>query len=357
MVQNNDRYTSKIGKHKILILEDSLYDEELVRLELAKISRDFVIQSAQDRDEFINLIRNFKPEIVLSDFHLKDFNGNEALEITRNNIDAIFIFVSGKIGEEFAIEALKNGANDYVLKGNIEKLQLALTRAIDEKKMKIEREREEKMKQLILENISEIIYLIQIDRTTHSIRNLKFISNKIEDVLGFSAQEYEENPALQARLLEVITKSGLLAGKTNGPILREFKLTKKEGSEIWFEDSLVPVRGQDSAIVTILGSARDITERKGFEEERAAFAQSIFEQNEKLKAFADIVSHKIRGPLARIIGLLNQMQPEDFASNRYLQLVQDEAHLFDKKIFELAELLEGGGFANTGSNEIPLNND
>ena len=355
MEPGKDNNITRIGEYKILILEDSSYDEELVRLELSKISRDFVIQCAHDRDEFITLIKNFKPEIVLSDFHLRDFNGNEALEITRNNIDAIFIFVSGKIGEEFAIEAIKKGANDYVLKGNIEKLRLALTRAIEEKQMKVEREREEKMKQSILENISEIIYLIQIDRTTNSIRKLKFISNKVEEVLGYSAKEFEESAALISRLMEVITSSGLISGKTNGPVFREFKMNKKEGSEVWFEDSLVTIKSQDSGNLTILGSARDITERKSFEEERAAFTQNIFEQNEKLIAFADIVSHKIRGPLARIIGLLNHMKPADFASNPYLQLVQNEAHLFDKKIFELAELLEGGGFADTNSNEIPLN--
>jgi two-component sensor histidine kinase/CheY-like chemotaxis protein len=83
--------------------------------------------------DFIRELENFKPDIILADHSLPSFDGVTALEITKKRSpETPFIFVSGKIGDEFAVEMLKKGATDYVFKNNLTKLALAVKRALIE---------------------------------------------------------------------------------------------------------------------------------------------------------------------------------------------------------------------------------
>ncbi len=89
-------------------------------------------------------LRDFQPDVILSDFSLPQFSGLEALGVAREVApDLPFIFVSGTIGEDRAIEALRCGAVDYVLKGNLNRLTAAVIRALDEAAARIDRRRQE----------------------------------------------------------------------------------------------------------------------------------------------------------------------------------------------------------------------
>lgn len=125
---------------KVLILEDVPLDAELIERELRKEGFDFVSHRVEREDEYVNEVEKWQPNIILADHSLPQFDGVSALHIAQEKSSHIpFIFVSGKIGEEFAVEMLKKGATDYVLKHNLSKLGYAVRRALTEAQEHLER--------------------------------------------------------------------------------------------------------------------------------------------------------------------------------------------------------------------------
>src|SRR5512147_350919 len=100
---------------RILILEDLASDAELMTYELRQAKIDYTHRRATDREQFLAALHEERPDVILSDFHLPGFDGLEALALAQaKHPEAPFIFVSGAMGEEVAIESLKRGATDYV---------------------------------------------------------------------------------------------------------------------------------------------------------------------------------------------------------------------------------------------------
>src|ERR1035437_5169049 len=117
-------------KIKILHLEDSLSDSELIRLMIERGGIAFEYFLAESEKEFINILATENIDIVLSDYSLPSYNGNEAMKFVKEKYSSIpFIFVSGTLGEDSAINAMINGATDYVLKHKLERLVPAIKRA------------------------------------------------------------------------------------------------------------------------------------------------------------------------------------------------------------------------------------
>ena len=105
---------------KILILEDVRADVALMERALKKEGLAFTSKHVDKRDEFIDALRQFTPDVVLSDLSLPQFNSTEALKICKGQDRKIpFILVTGSVSEEFAVDSLKEGADDYVLKSNL----------------------------------------------------------------------------------------------------------------------------------------------------------------------------------------------------------------------------------------------
>jgi PAS domain S-box-containing protein len=122
-----------MGQIRILIVEDVMLDAELTERELKRANIDFVSRRVEEEKDFMRELQEFKPNLVLADHSLPHFDGVSALEICKSMApDVPFIFVSGKIGEDFAVEMLKKGATDYVLKSNLPKLGHAVQRALKE---------------------------------------------------------------------------------------------------------------------------------------------------------------------------------------------------------------------------------
>lgn len=118
---------------RILMLEDSPTDAELEEHELRKSGLVFTLKVVDTREAFLKELDEFVPEIILSDYDLPTFDGLAALRIAKEKCpDVPFVLVTGKVGEEFAIEKLKEGATDYVLKGNIKRLGPVIKRALEE---------------------------------------------------------------------------------------------------------------------------------------------------------------------------------------------------------------------------------
>ena len=119
---------------KVLILEDVQYDAELMEYEMRREDIKFLSKRVETEKDFIRELNELKPDVILADHSLPHFDGLSALEITKNRSSHTpFIFVSGKIGNEFAVDMLKNGAKDYVFKNNLTKLVPSIKRAITER--------------------------------------------------------------------------------------------------------------------------------------------------------------------------------------------------------------------------------
>ena len=117
---------------RILILEDAPADAELSQRELRRAGLRFEALRVDTRAAFERALQDFEPDLVLSDFSMPAaFDGLSALGLTRERSpDLPFIFVSGTIGEDRAVEAMKRGATDYVLKDRPQRLPFAVASAL-----------------------------------------------------------------------------------------------------------------------------------------------------------------------------------------------------------------------------------
>ena len=118
---------------KILHLEDNPLDAELVEANLLVGGFEPEILRVDTRPDFIAALENNSFELILADYSLPSFDGLEALQIAREVCpDLPFIIISGALGEELAIETLKSGATDYILKHRLERLVPSVQRALRE---------------------------------------------------------------------------------------------------------------------------------------------------------------------------------------------------------------------------------
>lgn len=127
---------------RILILEDVPTDAELIERQLQKAGIAFSSRHVETREDFIKGLAEFIPDLILADQKLPAFDGLSALEISQEKCpDTPFIFVTGSMGEEWAVESLKKGATDYVLKDKLYRLVPAIQRALQEVEEQKERRR------------------------------------------------------------------------------------------------------------------------------------------------------------------------------------------------------------------------
>jgi signal transduction histidine kinase len=186
---------------RVLQVEDSQLDAELVLAELDDDGLSYEVLLVDDEARFTAALQDFKPHIVLSDLSLPGFSGQHALELLRrHDEDLPFIFVSATLGEEAAIEALRNGATDYILKQNPARLASAVRRALAEAEARRASRRAEA--ELIRAQRFESLAMLA-GGLSHDLRNL------LQPLLlaGDSLQDYQDDPRL-ARLGKLVRDCG-----------------------------------------------------------------------------------------------------------------------------------------------------
>jgi signal transduction histidine kinase len=130
------------AKLRVLLVEDDAADRDLILRELGKCEFEISSEVVQTAEEFRQRIRTLCPDVVLADYNLGQWRGTEALEILREEgLDIPLILVSGTIGDMTAVDCIKQGATDYVLKDSLARLPVALRRALNERKLREERQR------------------------------------------------------------------------------------------------------------------------------------------------------------------------------------------------------------------------
>lgn len=129
---------------RILLLEDQSADVELITHLLKQTGYPFKVKRVETKEAFVSELQKQAPDLILSDYSLPSFDGLSALAIAQKKRPNVpFIFVTGTLGEEVAIETLKSGATDYILKTRLSRLVPAVHRALRENKDRLERLRAE----------------------------------------------------------------------------------------------------------------------------------------------------------------------------------------------------------------------
>ncbi|HEY3755931.1 MAG TPA: response regulator [Opitutaceae bacterium] len=166
---------------RILLLEDSPAHVELTEHVLRHSGLDFAFSWVDNRDDFTKELTAHAPDLILSDYSLPGFDGNAALEIAKEIApDIPFIFVTGTLGEEVAIETLKQGATDYVLKTRLNRLVPAVKRALREAQERRERHRAEDKLRRSHEQLRALTGYLQYVREEERSR----IAREVHDELG-----------------------------------------------------------------------------------------------------------------------------------------------------------------------------
>ncbi|HET7833670.1 MAG TPA: HD domain-containing phosphohydrolase [Gallionella sp.] len=149
---------------RILLLEDVPADAELNEWVLRKSGIVFDSLRVDARDAFVAALDNFRPDIILADYHLPGFDGLEALAIAREKMPQVpYIVVSGTLGEDRAVETIRQGATDYILKDRLARLPEAVQRALKEKEAEQQRRETEERYEQLFENMSSGVAIYQTD--------------------------------------------------------------------------------------------------------------------------------------------------------------------------------------------------
>src|SRR5215475_1846397 len=162
------------------MLEDDTADAELTRFALRKGGLNFSLTRVETKGEYIRRLEE-QPSLILSDYSLPGFNGHDALEIAQKKCpETPFVFVTGTMGEEVAIETLKSGATDYVLKTRLSRLMPAVTRALREAAARTEHRRAEEQLRESHEQLRALSVYLQSVREEERTR----IAREVHDELG-----------------------------------------------------------------------------------------------------------------------------------------------------------------------------
>lgn len=269
---------------RMLLVEDSQDDAFLLERELARAGYKVIADRVETAEALQRAFKKNTYDIVIADYSLPRFNGMEALEIIRRiNPDIPFILISGTVGEEIAVAAMRAGANDYILKANIARIPSAVSR-----ELRHARVRYEGRNALEALHHSEFRFRNLVEHATDSIFVHDF-QGKIIDVntractaLGYTREElfartiYDiETTYSKERLLQLWKKIG-----AHGAMIVYGVMRRKDGTCFPAEVNLGNFETNSEQL--LIAIVRDITERKKHEEAlRRSEAQYrlLFESN------------------------------------------------------------------------------
>jgi len=254
---------------RVLCVEDVAADAELELRELKRAGLRVTHKIADTEERFVAALREFVPDVILSDFSMPSFDGMSALALARELApDTPFIFVSGTIGEEYAIRALKNGATDYVLKTNLVRLPATVERALAEARQRRERHRIEAELETarerlagIINSLPDVLWSVELPG-----ENIIYLGPASKEVFGREADDFLVEQDLWIDVVHPQDRPVMLAAwralvAENRPYDIEYRVVWPDGSDHWVNDRAHVVRNASGVAVRIDGVARDVTQQ------------------------------------------------------------------------------------------------
>ncbi|HVU31854.1 MAG TPA: PAS domain S-box protein [Opitutaceae bacterium] len=254
---------------RILHIEDNVNDAELVHALLQEQWPECNITRVQSDAELATAIRIGSFDLVLSDYSLPHFDGGSALTLVHRHLPSVpFIFVSGTIGEDNAVEALKRGATDYIIKDRLGRLIPAITRALADVAERVRHgEVEAKLREMqqrlqeFAEHSPDVFWFIAPDPERYV-----YISPAVAGVFGRTPDDFygtrsgweaAVHPEDRGRVREVY--AACLEGTAAG-FQEEYRILRPDGAERWISDTGTVIRDAAGRIAHLSGIARDVTD-------------------------------------------------------------------------------------------------
>lgn len=297
---------------RALLLEDDPDDAALVQGLLEAEGYVCDVTRAQTRVEFLDALKTTELDIILADYKLPSFDGFQALQLAlAERPDLPFIFVSGTLGEEVAIDTLQMGATDYVLKTRLSRLVPAVERALREARERDEREKAEQALRRSETYLAEAQRLSRTGSFGWDVSNGEiYWSEETYRIFGLDLQIRptldllieRTHPDDRAYLRRVIED----ASTRQSGFASEHRLLMPDGSIKYIRAVGRPLGGDDPARFVLVGAVVDITDRKRAEEERERLHQleaelSHVNRVSMMGELAASLAHEIKQPIAAAV--------------------------------------------------------
>ena len=294
---------------RVLLLEDSTFDAELIQELLEADHFVCEVTRAQTRAEFVAGLENPGIDIILADYKLPSFDGLSALKLALDaRAEVPFIFVSGSLGEEVAIEAVKDGATDYVVKSRLSRLAPSVQRALREAGERAERKKAQEAFRR-----SEM-YLAEAQRLSHTG---SFGWEPASGQVYWSDETYRiyeceptieptiqlvldrTHPDDRVRVRQIIDRAAIQRTE----LIVEHRVLKADGAVKYIRGVAHPSAGENPANFVFVGTVMDITERKRAEAERERLSQleavlAYMNRVSMMGELAASLAHEIKQPIA-----------------------------------------------------------
>jgi PAS domain S-box-containing protein len=262
------------GKLKILFVEDVLFDAELIWREIEKNKISFSKELVDKRETYLEYLKDFEPDLIISDYSLPQFDGMSALLLRNEHAPLVpFILVTGSVNEEVAVECMKAGADDYILKNNLFRLGPAIVNSISKAKLAKEKNaavEELRKSEMRLQKAQSIAHVgnWELDLSKKTMWG----SDEALRIYGLNQETHEIlydiakiAPLSEYRAMLDDALDRLL--KYNEPYDIEFKIKRGNDGEIrWIHSKAELIFESYGEQVKVAGVLQDITDRKSSEE-------------------------------------------------------------------------------------------